>query len=976
MAGSDGRINIDTRLESGDIEKDVRRVNRELGYIGQDMDRIGRNMYGEMDYTFDRMGRSSRQFYKGTSAEAQRMSREMRSAYAMQRESMRGVRDEMIKVQYGYYQMAKTADRYKGSTSEFMDEIYDMGKQHKKVTDSMIRDNTMLRMKFYQNVGSMLARSTQSEKISKNFDRMNNPLYKVNKGLLNVTDGMEKVAKAGQPAALALQMLGPTANMKELQDMTRLISRGLMRYQSVLIAAGITTALVFASIAKAAKGPNVAEVLQKQNEAMAEYHKKLKERAEEIATTWGLFEEIQLDSTSPEKLMSNLQEQVTALRDWQTNLSELAKKGAYDGFIQSLREMGPEAAGQIASLNQMSGEELDKYVELWREKNELATTAAERELENLKRATERKIQNLQDSLKPLGISMYEFGQAWAVALAPFIDMMSVILARIVDVGTAIGNFFGKIAESNPILSKMIFGFLSLVPAVTMLLAPLAIGVGLLGGMKAAFASTWMLIGPLVTGLASMMGTVLLVTGAIVGLAAGFYLLWTRSETFRSAVISGWQAIQSAVVSVIEFFKPYVMQAYNAVALFISQKLSEMKAFWDQHGAQTIQALQNIWSVISTVIQAGLSVIMPILRVGFELAKMIVVSAWRAIQNVINGALQIIQGIIKVFTGIFTGDFSLMWQGIKQIFTGALQALWGLINLFFISKFIAPLRGFAGSAKSILQAMWAFLKGIFTNSLNSIRSIYTGTLNFVRNFTSNVTSGIMGIFSRIFNTITTVIRMAAHGWRSVITTILNSIRSFISSVLRSIGGIIDSLFNGFVNTVRSAMASVKAKIIAGWSSAKSFLTSINLFQVGKDIIQGLINGIGSMIGAVARKIGEVAGGIKARITGEMDTHSPSRWMRDKIGKMIPAGVAVGIEDNTSELDKAVENMGRNVKVNASGELAANASNGSGSVNNTEKTVHHETNDNRQWTITIDPKNLDELNKLTDFFGGLQQAVRKG
>ncbi|WP_281659130.1 tail length tape measure protein [Halobacillus sp. Cin3] len=976
MAGSDGRINIDTRLETGDIERDVRKVNRELGYIGSDMDRIGRNMYNEMDYTFDRMGRSSRQFYKGTSAEAQRMSAEMRSAYAMQRESMRGVRDEMIKVQYGYYQMAKSADQYKGSTADFMDEIYDMGKQHKKVTDSMIRDNTMLRMKFYQNVGSMLAKSTQSEKIAKNFDRMNNPLYKVNKGLLNVTDGMERVAKAGQPAALALQMLGPTANMKELRDMTQLITRGLMRYQSVLIAAGITSALVFASIAKAAKGPNVAEVLEKQNEALDEYHQRLKERTDEIATTWGLFENIQLDSTSPDKLMKNLQEQVTALSNWQSNLDELSKKGYYDGFIQNLRELGPEAAGQIASLNQMSDAELEKYVELWREKHNLASTAAERELQQLKEATLREVQLMQESLKPLGIAMYEFGQAWAVALGPFIDMMSIILAKIVDVGTAIGNFFGKIAENNPILSKMIFGFLSLVPAVTMLLAPLAIGVGLFAGMKAAFASTWMLIGPLVTGLASMMGTVLLVTAAIVGLSAGFYLLWTRSETFRSAVIAGWQAIQSAVMAVIEFFTPYVMQAYNAVALYISQKLSEMKAFWDQHGAQVIQALQNVWSIISTVIQAGLSVIMPVLRVGFELAKMIVVSAWQAIKNIIDGALKIIRGVIQVFTGLFTGDFSLLWQGVKQIFMGALQVLWGWINLYFIGKFLGPLRGFASSAKSILQAMWSFLKGLFTSSLNGIRAVYTGALNFVRNFTSSVTNGIMNIFSRIFRTITTVIRVAVHGWRTVITTILNSIKSFISSVLSRIGGIIDRLFNGFVNSVRSSMTSVKDKIVSGWNSAKSFLTNIDLFQVGKDIIKGLINGIGSMIGAVTKKIGEVAGNIKARITGEMDTHSPSRWMRDKIGKMIPAGVAVGIEGNTSELDKAVENMGRSVKVNTSGELAANASNGSGSVNNTQKTVHHETNDNRQWTITLDAKNLDEISKLTDFFGGLQQAVRKG
>lgn len=50
----------------------------------------------------------------------------------------------------------------------------------------------------------------------------------------------------------------------------------------------------------------------------------------------------------------------------------------------------------------------------------------------------------------------------------------------------------------------------------------------------------------------------------------------------------------------------------------------------------------------------------------------------------------------------------------------------------------------------------------------------------------------------------------------------------------------------------------------------------------------------MVGAVASKISEVAGNIKDKITGALGIHSPSRWMRDYVGKFIPQGIAVGIE----------------------------------------------------------------------------------
>jgi len=140
----------------------------------------------------------------------------------------------------------------------------------------------------------------------------------------------------------------------------------------------------------------------------------------------------------------------------------------------------------------------------------------------------------------------------------------------------------------------------------------------------------------------------------------------------------------------------------------------------------------------------------------------------------------------------------------------------------------------------------------------------------------------------------------NGIKSVITSAWNGAKSVVTSAVNGIKSIVTSVFNSLKSVVSSAMNGVKSAIQNGWNAAKSFLTSINLSSIGKNIIQGLVNGIKSGVGAVGAAIQEVAGNIKSKIKGALGIHSPSRWMRDEIGKNIDSGLAKGITaDKKSE-----------------------------------------------------------------------------
>ena len=81
-----------------------------------------------------------------------------------------------------------------------------------------------------------------------------------------------------------------------------------------------------------------------------------------------------------------------------------------------------------------------------------------------------------------------------------------------------------------------------------------------------------------------------------------------------------------------------------------------------------------------------------------------------------------------------------------------------------------------------------------------------------------------------------------------------------------------------------------------------IKQLNLFSVGKDLIHGLIRGIGSMAGAVWSKAREIANGIGRTIKNALGIKSPSRVLME-IGKWTSIGLAEGIEDYAYLVDKA-------------------------------------------------------------------------
>ena len=89
------------------------------------------------------------------------------------------------------------------------------------------------------------------------------------------------------------------------------------------------------------------------------------------------------------------------------------------------------------------------------------------------------------------------------------------------------------------------------------------------------------------------------------------------------------------------------------------------------------------------------------------------------------------------------------------------------------------------------------------------------------------------------------------------------------------------------------------------------------QIGKDIIDGLWNGIKGAKDALVDGVKGLGGSIVDGFKSALRIGSPSRTMRDEVGQWIPKGLAVGIDMNAdsvkNSLNDMYEEMNKTIKI---------------------------------------------------------------
>lgn len=128
------------------------------------------------------------------------------------------------------------------------------------------------------------------------------------------------------------------------------------------------------------------------------------------------------------------------------------------------------------------------------------------------------------------------------------------------------------------------------------------------------------------------------------------------------------------------------------------------------------------------------------------------------------------------------------------------------------------------------------------------------------------------------------------------------------------GLAEGIDNG-TNQPVSSVTKLANQIKKPFDSLQSDFT-----YIGEMAMSGLNAGLWSGAGAVMETANSIAARIKSTIQSALDIHSPSRVMRDEIGRFIPQGIAVGIEADAGVVKSSMLRLKDSMMIDARPEIA--------------------------------------------------------
>ena len=412
-------------------------------------------------------------------------------------------------------------------------------------------------------------------------------------------------------------------------------------------------------------------------------------------------------------------------------------------------------------------------------------------------------------------------------------------------------------------------------------------------------------------MSSALGTVFMpvmqqvVTG-LTNFANGFQQMMTFVDltpltNMVTGLFTALTPLGTLITNIAQIVLPIIQTALNAVIPVLTNIINVVSSVMNTIATTVSPVLQGVASIVQTVL--------PIVQTAFQImgnvVNGVINSTFPVIQSVIETVMGVIQSVIQIVTAAISGDWEGVWNGIKNL----------------------------------IDTVW-----------NGIKSIVDSVINAVKGIIDSVLNGIKDVFTNIWNAIKGTVEDVWNGIKSAVSSAINAVSSTISSVLSSIQGFFSNAWNSITNAVSSAWNGITSAVSNGVSSMMNFISSIPgrimgffgsagswLLSAGRNIIQGLINGITGAIGGAISAVKNAVGGIIDGAKSLLGIHSPSTVFRDEVGGMIPPGLSEGVERKTPQAVDSVETMARKIvdagSVKVSGvisnsELAAMVGSGNG------------------------------------------------
>ncbi|MBZ9608629.1 phage tail tape measure protein [Clostridium estertheticum] len=418
--------------------------------------------------------------------------------------------------------------------------------------------------------------------------------------------------------------------------------------------------------------------------------------------------------------------------------------------------------------------------------------------------------------------------------------------------------------------------------------------------------------------ANLIGIILV---AIVALVAATIYLWKTNEGFRNAIIGIWKSISDFFVGIwdgiIGFFTKTIPAAFNSFIAIVSELPGKIGAFFTNiydgfitWGASVIDwVTTTIPQIINNIITFFTELPGKVATVFTDVINKIIEWGTNVITWVTTTVPQIIESILTFFNELPAKLGDALGFALGAIIK------WGLDTWnYLVTNVPIWINAVVTFFSELPGKIWTWLVNAYTKIVTWGSQVYSNMSTTISNaITAVVTffSQLPGkIYTWLTNAISKIVTWGSQMYSKMTSAASNAINAVINWFAQLPGRIWSWLLNTiskvaqFAINLRSKAREAGSNMVSGIMNVVTSLPG-KMADIGANIVKGVWNGIAGSIGWIGNKISEFCSGVVAGFKKGMDIHSPSKIMRDIIGKNIVKGIGVGIDVETPNLQKDID-----------------------------------------------------------------------
>ena len=349
------------------------------------------------------------------------------------------------------------------------------------------------------------------------------------------------------------------------------------------------------------------------------------------------------------------------------------------------------------------------------------------------------------------------------------------------------------------------------------------------------------------------------------------------------------------------------------------------------------AIKPIVTIISTIVDHIDQIIAVLSVVAGAMAALKILSFVQALMGVVGAikgiitALSMIKsfaGLVSVITTLAGGPLVLIVAAIGAV-AGALIYLWNTIVATATTVWTAIVEFFTVTIPQAIQSMQTWFSNLPENIQQCLTQIITSASAWASDMVSKAADAASGFVNKVVTWITSLPGRVWEWLTNTITKVLTwagdmksnastAASDFVNEVVTWVMSLPDKLWSWL---------SSAAKKVVDWGSdlksnakdaAQELVDGVidtvkslpeDMIQIGKDIADGLANGIRKGIEWVKEAARSIAARAKEAAQSELDSHSPSRVFEREVGSTIPSGTAVGVRKG---MPAAISSMRKDIK----------------------------------------------------------------